>query len=241
MSSAHALLYPRHQGVDGHVEKGAMVAVVGHLQSEALVERVVCETGHGDPLLLLADAMGKLQRRVARAEHEYRLWHGAQSVVENLVHALSQVRERHRPVHTLLELACDDAHVRLVAPVVRIIVCQAVGLDQVDEHGSHAPRREVVVGIPVEGKSFHEPVLGLLPKVGPCDVIDAEVDAVALHEMFRLDGGEHRIRPAQGAAALVFHRRGGQHHVAIEHTRRRERLPLGREVPQHSPRHHRTA
>ncbi len=182
------------------------------------------ETGHGDPLVVPAYAVGKLQRRVSGAEQVHRLGHGPYPFVEDLLHVVVHIGERHGSVGTFLELPCDDVEVGLFLPVVRIIVREAVVLNQVDEHGRHAACGNVVVGVVVEGESVQKSVLGLLLKVCPSNIIDAEVDAVALCEVLRLDGGEHRIGPAQGAVALVFDWCDGQHQVAVKHAGGGQRL-----------------
>ena len=100
---------------------------------------------------------------------------------------------------------------------VRILMCQPMCGDEREEHRRHATGVDIIIRF---GRvAMQKPVLRLLHDIRPCHIVGAEVDAVALHEMLGLDGGKHRIHPAQRTAALILHGRSGEDDIIMKHQR----------------------
>ena len=71
VAMTQTLFYAGDERIQRHVQELTMVAVVRELQGKALVVRMMRETGQRHILVIGADAMGKLQWRIPRTEHEH--------------------------------------------------------------------------------------------------------------------------------------------------------------------------
>ena len=98
----------------------------------------------------------------------------------------------------MLHLSAQYIIVDVLGVFVAVVWLGAIPIYIMYKHGAHA--LEVDVFLALGEIVFY----GFLLQHHSGDVGNGEIDGVAFHDMFALDGGQHSVCPAQFALALVF-------------------------------------
>ena len=71
MTAFQCFLYPVHQRVEWHIQERVVEMVVGCFQHEPASEGMVSETGQCLVVILMTEAMGKLECCIFGSQHEH--------------------------------------------------------------------------------------------------------------------------------------------------------------------------
>ena len=175
---------------------------------------MVGEARHGEIFAAHAYAVGELERCVFGSEHVHLLGQRSYALVEESFCALLHLAQVARRVGEHLQ-AFREGVVVDVARMVGVVGHDAVFVEQAQQQRRRSAQRHAV-------EAFREEVEAcLLVELVARYVVDGEVHRVAHLYVFALDGGEHGVRPAERAVALVLDGRVAEQHFVGEALRLR--------------------
>lgn len=201
-----------HERVDRHVEEVVVHLIVRDLQDKRLAERMMGEARQREIFLGPAYAMGKLQGRVPGSQHHDGTGQVTDPLVKRFVDTPVEHAEGRACTGNLLHRARHDKIVDRLIIIIAVVGQHAVHRHEIKDHRGHAAQGDAAIA------AVEIVMRRLVLQQHPGQIVDREMHRVAMHEMLRLDGRQHRIGPAQRAAPLVENRCGLDDHIITELT-----------------------